>query len=345
MIRSLLRALAAAVLTVACGAAAAQSAAQASARSAAPPSGYAARPDVQAFVTEMVERHALPRKELDRFFERVRHQPAIIRAMTPQVKGARSWQQYRARFITPARIEGGVAFWQRHEAALERASQQHGIPPQIVVAIIGVETEYGRVMGEFRVADALTTLAFDYPRRAEFFRGELEEFLLLARELSGDALAFRGSFAGAVGLPQFMPGSYRRYAVDFDGDGRRDLRGSAVDAIGSVANFLVAHGWQAGGPIAVPAMLQSADARALADGRVETTRTAAELRLAQVAFAAGIDDTQPSVLVELDSTDADSVFWVGFDNFYVITRYNRSSFYAISVLELAQAIHAARGRP
>jgi membrane-bound lytic murein transglycosylase B len=277
-------------------------------------------------------------------FVRVRHQPSIIRAMTPQVKGSRSWVQYRGRFLTRERIDGGVAFWARHEQALARAWEAYGVPPQIVVAIIGVETEYGRMMGGYRVADALATLAFDYPRRADFFRGELEEFLLLVREQNGDALGFRGSFAGAVGLPQFMPGSYRRYAVDFDGDGRRDLRGSAVDAIGSVANFLVQHGWQQGGPIAVPATLESTEARSLADGRVETTRTAAELRVAQVAFAAGIDDGQPSVLVELDSVDAPSEYWVGFDNFYVITRYNRSSFYAISVLELAQAIHAARGR-
>jgi membrane-bound lytic murein transglycosylase B len=307
--------------------------------------GYTARDDVQAFVADMVARHGFGREELDRVFARVRHQPSIIRAMTPQVKGSRSWVQYRGRFLNRERIDGGAAFWARHEQALARASDEFGVPPQIIVAIIGVETDYGRVMGGYRVADALATLAFDYPRRAEFFRGELEEFLLLAREVDGDALGFRGSFAGAVGLPQFMPGSYRRYAVDFDGDGRRDLRGSPVDAIGSVANFLVQHGWQRGGPIAVPATLESPEARALADGRVETTRTAAELRIARVAFAAGIDDAQPSVLVELDSVDAASEYWVGFDNFYVITRYNRSSFYAISVLELAQAIHAARGRP
>jgi membrane-bound lytic murein transglycosylase B len=314
------------------------------AASAQAPAGYASRPDVQAFIAEISARHGIPPQELEQLFKRVRHQPSIIRAMTPQVKGARSWQQYRARFLTPTRIDGGVAFWQRHQAALERASQEYGVPPQIIVAIIGVETEYGRVMGDFRIADALVTLAFDYPRRAEFFRGELEEFLLLARELSGDALGFRGSFAGAVGLPQFMPGSYRRYAVDFDGDGRRDLRGSPIDAVGSVANFLVQHGWKPGGPIAVPATVPGPEARALADGRVETTRTAAELRDAKVSFATGIDDAQPSVLIELDSVDADPVFWVGFENFYVITRYNRSSFYAISVLELAQAIHAARGR-
>jgi membrane-bound lytic murein transglycosylase B len=305
--------------------------------------GYSARGDVQAFVAEMVDRHGFGRRELDQFFSRVRHQPSVIRAMTPQVKGARSWQQYRARFVSPERIEGGAAFWSRHEALLERALQTYGVPPQIIVAIIGVETEYGRIMGEYRVADALATLAFDYPRRADFFRGELAEFLLLAREVNGDALAFRGSFAGAVGLPQFMPGSYRRYAVDFDGDGRRDLRGSAADAIGSVANFLVQHGWQPGGPIAVPAAVP-AEARGLADGSVETSRTAAELRIAQVDFAADIDDSQPSVLVELDSIDAEPVYWVGFDNFYVITRYNRSSFYAVSVLELAHAIQAARGR-
>jgi membrane-bound lytic murein transglycosylase B len=305
--------------------------------------GYGGRSDVQAFVAEMVERHGFGRRDLDQFFGRVRHQPSVIRAMTPQVKGARSWQQYRARFLSRERIDGGAAFWSRHEALLARASEVYGVPPQIIVAIIGVETEYGRIMGDYRVADALSTLAFDYPRRAEFFRGELAEFLLLAREMNGDALAFRGSFAGAVGLPQFMPGSYRRYAVDFDGDGRRDLRGSAADAIGSVANFLVQHGWQPGAPIAVPAAVP-VDARGLADGRVEATRTAAELRIAQVDFAADIDDSQPSVLVELDSVDADPVYWVGFDNFYVITRYNRSSFYAVSVLELAQAIQAARGR-
>jgi membrane-bound lytic murein transglycosylase B len=333
VIRRLLRAAAAAALALWIPAAAAQA-----------NNSYAARPDVQAFVADMVARHGFPREELDRMFVRVRHQPSIIRAMTPQVKGSRSWVQYRGRFLTRERIDGGVAFWARHEQALARAWEAYGVPPQIVVAIIGVETEYGRMMGGYRVADALATLAFDYPRRADFFRGELEEFLLLVREQNGDALGFRGSFAGAVGLPQFMPGSYRRYAVDFDGDGRRDLRGSAVDAIGSVANFLVQHGWQQGGPIAVPATLESTEARSLADGRVETTRTAAELRVAQVAFAAGIDDGQPSVLVELDSVDAPSEYWVGFDNFYVITRYNRSSFYAISVLELAQAIHAARGR-
>lgn len=306
------------------------------------PAAFASRPDVQAFVADMVARHGFSRRELDALFAKVRHQPAAIRAMTPQVKGARSWQQYRARFLTRERIDGGVAFWNRHAALLERAAAEYGVPPEIVVAIIGVETEYGRVMGSFRVADALATLAFDYPRRADFFRSELEEFLLLARETDADVFGFRGSFAGAVGLPQFMPGSYRRYAVDFDGDGRRDLRGSAADAIGSVAHFLRSHGWEPGGPIALPATLAAPDARALADGGVDPVRSAAELRIARVEFDGAVPDETAAVLVELDSTDAESEFRVGFRNFHVVTRYNRSSFYAISVIELAQAIRAAR---
>lgn len=307
------------------------------------PAAYATRPDVQAFIDDMASRHGFSRRDLEALFARVRPQPSAVRAMTPQIKGARSWQQYRARFVTRSRIDGGAAFWARHAATLDRASAEYGVPPEIIVAIIGVETEYGRIMGDYRVADALATLAFDYPRRAEFFRSELEEFLLLAREVNADAFGFRGSFAGAVGLPQFMPGSYRRYAVDFDGDGRRDLRGSPADAIGSVGNFLRGHGWQPGAPIAFPARLAAPDARALADGGVDAARTAAELRIAAVDFDAGVADETPCVLVELDSIDAEPVFWVGLTNFYVVTRYNRSSFYAISVIELAQAVRAARG--
>jgi membrane-bound lytic murein transglycosylase B len=334
VIAMLLRLAVATVAALCVGQAAAQS-----------PAAYAGRADVQAFVEEMVARHGFARGELDAVFVRVRHQASIVRAMTPQVKGTRSWQQYRARFVNPQRIEGGVAFWARHERVLDRAAAEYGVPPEMIVAIIGVETEYGRVMGDYRVADALTTLAFDYPRRADYFRGELEQFLLMSRETRTDPLAARGSYAGALGLPQFMPGSFRRYAVDFDGDGRRDLRGSPTDAIGSVANFLVQHGWKAGEPVAVTAALDSADARALADGGVETTRTAGELRIAGVAFDPAVADETATVLIELDSTDADPVFWVGFDNFYVVTRYNRSSFYAASVLELAQALRAARVRP
>ena len=173
--------------------------------------------------------------------------------MTPTKNGERSWQNYRANFLNPRRVEAGTAFWRQNAKALERAAAVYGVPPEIVVAIIGVETEYGRNTGSFRVLDALATLAFDYPRRAEFFRGELEQFLLLTRETRSDAGSYRGSYAGAIGIPQFMPGSIRRYAVDFDGNGRIDLRGSPADAIGSVANFLKEHGWLAGEPVLLKA--------------------------------------------------------------------------------------------
>jgi membrane-bound lytic murein transglycosylase B len=302
---------------------------------------YAGRADVQSFVAEMVERHGFVRGELEALFAKTRPQPSILKAMTPSVKGVRSWPRYRARFVNDTRIQAGVAFWERHAPTLDRAAAQFGVPPEIIVAIIGVETVYGQQMGDYRVVDALSTLAFDYPRRADYFRSELEEFLLLAREGDLELLGLRGSYAGAVGIPQFMPGSIRRYAVDFDGDGRRDLRSSPADAIGSVANFLRSHGWRAGEAVAFPAVMESPTARALADGGVDPVRTAAELRQAQVRMPDALPDDTPCVLVELDAVDAESVYWVGLTNFYVITRYNRSSFYAASVLELAEAIKAA----
>jgi membrane-bound lytic murein transglycosylase B len=226
-----------------------------------------------------------------------------------------------------------------------RAADTYGVPPEIVVAIIGVETQYGVNTGSYRVLDALATLAFDYPRRAAYFRSELEQFLLFARESQTDAASFRGSYAGAIGIPQFMPGSIRRFAVDFDGDGRRDLRGSPADAIGSVANFLRVHGWAAGAPIAGPARVPGLRARILIDGGVDPLFRADELRELKVEFADAIDDETPSVLIELASPDAPPEYLVGFWNFYVLTRYNRSSFYAAAVLELAQNVKAAYGSP
>jgi membrane-bound lytic murein transglycosylase B len=265
----------------------------------------------------------------------------VLTLMTPAPPGQRSWQTYRANFLSARRVETGAAFWRQNAKALERAASAYGVPPEIIVAIIGVETEYGRNTGSFRVLDALATLAFDYPRRAEYFRSELEQFLLLAREARADAGSFRGSYAGAIGIPQFMPGSIRRYAVDFDGNGRIDLRGSPADAIGSVANFLAQHGWLPGAPIAMPAEVTGDRYQLAADGGVDPERTAAELREADVAFDESVGDETPSVLIELDSPDAPSEFLVGFQNFYVLTRYNRSSFYAAAVRELAAEIKAA----
>ena len=302
---------------------------------------YADRADVRAFATEMVERHGFRLTELERMFAGARYLDSVVTLMTPAPAVQRSWQTYRANFLTPGRIEAGAAFWRRHAAVLDRAATVYGVPPEIVVAIIGVETEYGRNTGSFRVLDALATLAFDYPRRAEFFRTELEQFLLLARESRADAASFRGSYAGAIGIPQFMPGSIRRYAVDFDGDGRLDLRASAADAIGSVANFLAQNGWLAGAEVAVPAEVTGERYRLLVDGGVETIYRAEELRAVDVAFDEAVGEDTPSVLIELESPGEPSEYLVGLQNFYVLTRYNRSSFYAAAVRELAAAVQAA----
>jgi membrane-bound lytic murein transglycosylase B len=302
---------------------------------------YADRAEVKAFAAEMVERHGFRPGELERVFAGARYLDSVVTLMTPAPAGQRSWQTYRANFLSPRRVEAGAAFWRQNAKALERASSVYGVPPEIIVAIIGVETEYGRNTGSFRVLDALATLAFDYPRRAEFFRSELEQFLLLAREARVDAASFRGSYAGAIGIPQFMPGSIRRYAVDFDGNGRIDLRASPTDAIGSVGNFLAQHGWLAGAPIAAPAEVTGERYQLLADGGVDPTRTAAELREADVAFDESIGDDTPSVLIELESPDAPSEFLVGLQNFFVLTRYNRSSLYASAVLALAAEVKAA----
>jgi membrane-bound lytic murein transglycosylase B len=302
---------------------------------------YGNRAEVRAFTAEMVERHGFRAADLERLFAGARYLDSVVTLITPAPPGQRSWQTYRANFLTARRVEAGAAFWRQNAKALERAAAVYGVPPEIIVAIIGVETEYGRNTGSFRVLDALATLAFDYPRRAEFFRAELEQFLLLAREARADAGSFQGSYAGAIGIPQFMPGSIRRYAVDFDGSGRIDLRGSPADAIGSVANFLAQHGWLAGAAIAVPAEVTGDRYQLLADGGVDPERTAVELREADVVFDESVGDDTPSVLIELESPDAPSEFLVGLRNFYVLTRYNRSSFYAAAVRELAAEVKAA----
>lgn len=306
-----------------------------------PVAGYETRAEVQAFITDMQTRHGFEGQALKQLFAQAQQQESVLRAITPVPSGKRSWQSYRANFVSPTRVERGVQFWNEHRAPLERAQAQFGVPAEIIVAILGVETHYGRTMGSYRVLDALTTLAFDYPRRADYFRSELEELLLYARESGKSPLSLMGSFAGAIGIPQFMPGSIRRFAVDFDQDGQRDLRDSSEDAIGSVASFLKEHGWAAGEPIAVPASIEDDRALKLIDGGVLPNHPAATLRLAGVRFDPQIPADLPTVLIELDSADAPSEYLVGLQNFYVITRYNRSSFYATAVWSLAQELKAA----
>lgn len=304
---------------------------------------YSEREDVRHFISQMQSRHGFDANDLSRIFENVVPQAAAIKfIMPPKDPSIRSWQAYRSRFVEPRRIARGLQFWQDHQAALEAAARQYGVPEEIIVAIIGVETIYGRHIGRFPVLDTLTTLAFDYPPRAQLFRRELEAFLLLNRETEGQMIDAQGSFAGAIGLPQFLPSSIRDYAIDFDGDNRIDLSASAPDAIGSVARFLKEHGWHSGGIVAVKAELADGRHAAIADGGVLPRFTPSELAEFGVSPAESLPADSLSVLVDLVTPDGPTEYWLGLQNFYVLTRYNRSSFYAMAVYELSRELRAAR---
>lgn len=306
---------------------------------------YAEREEVRRFIAEMADKHGFMPQELRTLFSKARFQPEIIRAITPPIEPrARSWQAYRALFLTPQRIQAGVEFRERHREALARATERYGVPEEIIVAIIGVETVYGRNTGSYRVIDALTTLAFDYRPRAEYFRGELEHFLLYARDAGIDTLGLKGSYAGAIGIPQFMPGSYRRYAVDLDGDGRQDLSGSFADAIGSVANFLKAHGWETGQPVAFAARVEGAQFRKLVAAGIKPAFRCGELAQFGVSAGGEASADAPCALIELETPGEANAYLVALTNFYVLTRYNRSSLYAAAVLDLAQAVMAASAK-
>ncbi len=308
---------------------------------------YGNRDDVRAFVAEMHERHGFDRDQLSALFRKTKPIAAVIKyIMPPKDPGVRSWQAYRGRFVEPKRIAAGRRFIATHGASLDAAATRYGVPSEVIAAIIGVETIYGRNMGSFGTFAALTTLAFDYPPRAELFRRELEELLLLAREEDRDPLAYTGSYAGAIGLPQFLPSSRRRYAVDYDEDGRIDLATSPIDAIGSVARFLSEHGWEKDAPIAD---LVSVDgdgiASLLAEG-IAPKRTLTEMGTMGIALKVGAGGTanaenfpdRPAALIDLVTPDAPTEYRLGYKNFWVITRYNRSSFYAASVMDLAAAL-------
>ena len=308
------------------------------------PKPYGSRPDVRAFVQEMVRRHGFVEGELIFAFSRARRVAAALKAIAPPpAERARSWTEYRAVFVNDRRIEAGLEFWRQHGPALARANREYGVPEEVIVAILGVETYYGRNVGRWRVIDTLTTLAFDYPPRAEFFRGELENYLLFARASGTDVFSVRGSYAGAIGIPQFMPGSYLKFAVDFDGDGHVDLRANPADAVGSVANFLKQHGWRPGGTVALAAEIQGNAYRSYADGNVLPQHALDELAKAGIASRpAAAAGSLKAALIELETPGQASEYRLGFENFYVLTRYNRSSFYAAAVADLAAALRAAR---
>ncbi|MFN3883668.1 MAG: lytic murein transglycosylase B [Rhodocyclaceae bacterium] len=307
---------------------------------------YASREEVHAFIAEMEVKHGLDGARLTRLFARTRPLPAVLEAIAPPSDPRqRSWQAYRARFIEPQRLAAGLAFWQRHAATLAKAEALTGVPAEIIVAIIGIETFYGRQTGRFDTFAALATLAFDYPPRAELFRRELEALLLLARDEGRPPDGYRGSYAGAIGLPQFLPSSIRGYAVDFDGDGRIDLSGSAADAIGSVANFLRNHGWMTNGPIAHAVKVGAGGTahEALIDEGILPRRRPQEMAAFGVEIPHDAPDA-PAALIDLATPEAPTEYWLGYQNFYVITRYNRSSFYAMAVFQFAQALQAMRSK-
>lgn len=311
---------------------------------AAAHASYAEREDARAFAAEIAGRHALDASEIERALAGARHDPEVIRLITPPTrKGVRSWHAYRARFLDRTRIDGGMRFWREYADSLARAERETGVPAAVIVAIIGVETIYGRNTGNFETLSTLATLAFDYPPRAELFRRELEALFLLAREQGRDPASYYGSFAGALGYPQFLPSSMRAYALDFDNNGAIDFDSDPIDAIGSVANYLRAHGWQTGAPVAERARLSPAtDIAGLVAAGIEPTLAPALLADNGVTTADGRMAAAVATLVDLETPGADTEYWLGYRNFYVITRYNRSSFYAMSVFELAEALRLGR---
>lgn len=304
------------------------------------------------FIDEMSEQHGFDRDTLREQFRKVQYRDEVVRLINPPPAGkAKNWTAYRDRFVEPKRVGAGAAFWNQHEAVLNRAATEFGVPAEIIVGILGVETIFGKSTGRFSVMDALTTLAFAYPdtanreRRMTYFRGELKQVLLYARETNIDPFDLKGSFAGAIGWPQFMPGSIRRFAVDFDGDGRIDLRQSPIDAIGSIASFLSQHGWTAGQPLAFPATVTTDAAwPAMLGQGLQAKYSLEELIRAGVSVADGVPASVNYGLIDLQDGERPVQYWVGTNNFFAITQYNRSYYYAMAVIELGQAISRHRGR-
>ena len=295
-------------------------------------------PNVESFVAYMAREHQFEAAALRSLFAGVKPRPAVLRAVSAPAT-ARPWHEFRSRNVDPARIKGGVAYWRRYEGTLARASREYGVPEEIIVATIGIETVYGRYTGSFAVLEALTTLAFHYPPRAALFRSELESFLLLVREGGFDPRRTRGSYAGAIGIPQFLPSSYRRYAVDFDGDGKRNLA-RTVDAIGSVANYYRAHGWEHGSPVIVAVEADGAETQDLLRAGIKPRFRVSDLLQRGLRPAEAVDHDAFAALIRAD-TEEGPAYWMAFKNFYVITRYNRSVNYALAVHELAGTLRSA----
>ena len=316
---------------------------------------YATRPEALQFADDLAERRDLDREWVRQAIGQARFLPQVPKLMLPPPKGqAKNWRLYRSRFIDPVRIRAGLRFWQDNAETLTRAERAYGVPAEIIVGIIGVETIYGQQMGNFRVMDALATLAFDFPaahpraaERTEFFQRELEQFLSLTHRTHVDPFTPRGSYAGAMGLGQFMPSSWVRHAIDFDGDGRVDLFNSPADAIGSVANYFIAHGWKPGMPTHYAVQFDPDPARVQLDELLAPDILPSFSAASMQAKGALLDATAaqhagPLALVELQNGGAAPSYVAGTENFYAITRYNWSSYYAMAVIELGREVAAVR---
>ena len=305
---------------------------------AAPLAGFdPGRPEIASFVDEVAKRDGFRRGELRRLLREAQPQPKIIDIMTRPIEQVAPWWEYRAHFLTPERIDEGVEFWLDHRQALEQFAAQYQVPPEYLVAIIGTETRYGRNTGSWRTLDALATLAFDYPPRAHYFREELEQFLLLARENKLDPLATRGSYAGALGVPQFMPSVYRRYAVDADAGRRCDLWDNWDDILASVGNYLNRYGWDPGAPVLAETTLDPDPDFTIEPHNLELNETVGDLAARGVRLDISVPPETPALLLSAEQPDGPA-YRVGFHNFYVLTRYNNSARYGMAVYDLAQAI-------
>ena len=297
--------------------------------------------EIEPFVTRMAESHGVPPNETRALLMDAQVLDSVLEAVRRPAE-RKPWYQYRKIFITGKRIERGAGFWREHAASLARAGERFGVPPEIIVAIIGVETFYGVHRGRIRVLDALATLGFRYPRRSAFFLSELEAFVLLSNEERLDPRRVKGSYAGAMGIAQFISSSYRHYAIDFDGDGSRDLMRSPEDAIGSIANYLSMHDWRAGAAIAVRAEVEGDAFRALVEQGIKPHASLASIRAKGVGFTTEADETEQGALLQFETKDGYE-YWVGLANFYAITRYNHSQLYALAVFQLAQRIRERHG--
>jgi membrane-bound lytic murein transglycosylase B len=300
------------------------------------------REEINSFVDKLVTEHGFSEDYVRSIVDQSERKQKILDAISRPAEKTLAWHEYRDIFITPKRINAGRKFYAEHKESLQRISKETGVPTEIIVAIIGVETFYGGNTGSYRVLDALATLGFDYPPRSKFFRGELEQAFLLAREEDLEITDMIGSYAGAIGPPQFIPSSYRAYAVDGDGDGRRDLFNNWDDIFSSVANYFVAHKWKRDEPVVVRGELRNDAAAPGDENTLKMTETVASVGERGILFETTLNAEAPAQIMVLEGADGDQI-WVGFHNFYVITRYNRSVMYALAVYQLSAALTETAG--